>query len=854
MVDFGALVFFRYLTYEFSIQYKMLNEENVYFANGKSEIYVPEENDKDCTDDLDIQDERVNEEDGNSEVHQNEENDKSCLIESDIQGESHNVGGESQLSNNFIGSNGSLVWIPQIDPKLIPVMNTIFNDLNDCINWYKAYAEKSGFDIRRSTERKTKSGITKAKYFICHRAGLPNTSKVDTISILHKKQVRNTNCQRTQCQAFVAFKIIPGSTRFFLWRFQQQHNHALISKDCMHLSRTKRQLDIADQSFIHKMSSLKIGATKAYRLMCVIKGGSDCVGGIETDWKNFTRDINCHIGGTDANLLIQKLQNRKDHVSYFSYEYRCDSKQLNALFWADDTSKLNYKEFGDIVSFDATYRTNRYCMVFVPFTGIDNHKRCVTFGAGLLCREDTDSYIWLLQSFLRCFGKEPVMVITDQDPAMKKAIERVFPNSRHRLCMWHITSKLPVKVSWEIMNNSQFKKDFNNIVWDANLDENDFEKRWNDLMVEYKLEDNKWLKDMFDLRRSWIPAYFRNVPLSGLMRTTSRSESENSTFNRVSHHGYTLNNFMNAFESAMERQRHNQIKLDFDTSIIIPIIKTPLEDLEKHASMVYTRKIFLTVQNDIVQSLLSCAQKSVTSGDVTDICIVKEKKQNISKKTVAKRKEDDDTEFDWNVPTREGEFKVEFNKEEITVKCSCMLFEQFGILCRHAFCVIKLYDIEEIPSRYILRRWRRDIIPTELLKRRFIYGDSSTNVDKVAYKAFSIVDKCLSSLQNDEKKLEEFIQKLEQLKIGVDEQTSDKLPTTKQGHIEKFYGVTIPEGVAVENPPIVRNKGSGTGKRLKSVLEKAIDQGQKKSRTCKRCGVQGHNSRSCSTSKNVSKE
>ncbi|KAI3510526.1 hypothetical protein L1887_17592 [Cichorium endivia] len=358
MVDFGALVFFRYLTYEFSIQYKMLNEENVYFANGKSEIYVPQENDKDCTDDLDIQDERVNEENGNSEVHQNEENDKSCLIESDIQGESHNVGGESQLSNNFIGSNGSLVWIPQIDPKLIPVMNTIFNDLNDCINWYKAYAEKSGFDIRRSTERKTKSGITKAKYFICHRAGLPNTSKVDTISILHKKQARNTNCQRTQCQAFVAFKIIP--------------------------------------------------------------------------------------------------------------------------------------------------------------------------------------------------------------------------------------------------------------------------------------------------------------------------------------------------------------------------------------------------------------------------------------------------EFDWNVPTREGEFKVEFNKEEITTRLLTKLFP----------LLINVY----LHYKMMRRSWK--------------------NLSK----------------------------KLEQLKIGVDEQTSDKLPTTKQGNIEKFYGVTIPEGVAVENPPIVRNKGSGTGKRLKSVLEKAIDQGQKKSRTCKRCGVQGHNSRSCSTSKNVSKE
>lgn len=89
-------------------------------------------------------------------------------------------------------------------------------------------------------------------------------------------------------------------------------------------------------------------------------------------------------------------------------------------------------------------------MVFVPFTGIDNHKKCVTFGAGLLSREDTDSYTWLLNSFIKAFGKQPTIVLSDQDPAMKKAIEQVLPESQHRLCMWHITSKLSNKVTHEI--------------------------------------------------------------------------------------------------------------------------------------------------------------------------------------------------------------------------------------------------------------------------------------------------------------------------------------------------------------------------------------------------------------------
>ncbi|KAD7117304.1 hypothetical protein E3N88_04572 [Mikania micrantha] len=74
-------------------------------------------------------------------------------------------------------------------------------------------------------------------------------------------------------------------------------------------------------------------------------------------YKNVSRDIRMFIGERDVQL---------------------------AIFWADDVSKLSYQLFGDVIAFDATYSTNKYNMIFVPFTGVDNHKRCVTFGADLI--------------------------------------------------------------------------------------------------------------------------------------------------------------------------------------------------------------------------------------------------------------------------------------------------------------------------------------------------------------------------------------------------------------------------------------------------------------------------------------
>ncbi|KAI3708809.1 hypothetical protein L2E82_38280 [Cichorium intybus] len=107
---------------------------------------------------------------------------------------------------------------------------------------------------------------------------------------------------------------------------------------------------------------------------------------------------------------------------------------------------------------DATYRTNKYFMVFVPFTGIDNHKKCVTFGVGLLSSESIDSYQWLLMAFKSTFGREPTVLLTDQDPAIKQAIPLVFsPSCRHRLCMWHISQKFTKKLGSNMSKTGDFE-------------------------------------------------------------------------------------------------------------------------------------------------------------------------------------------------------------------------------------------------------------------------------------------------------------------------------------------------------------------------------------------------------------
>ncbi|KAK9053923.1 hypothetical protein SSX86_024998 [Deinandra increscens subsp. villosa] len=176
-----------------------------------------------------------------------------------------------------------------------------------------------------------------------------------------------------------------------------------------------------------------------------------------------------------------------------------------ALFWVDDVSRCHYEAFGDVIAFDATYKTNKYKMIFVLFTGVDHHKNALHL-------------------------KQPNLVLTDQDAAMKKAIDRIFNESKHRVCMWHIMRKLPSKIKGSDVDNKELRTRINKLVWNLIIDTHTFEERWVALMNEYGMNDHEWLSPLYKIRHLWVTCYFRHIDMCCLIKTTSRCESSNAMF------------------------------------------------------------------------------------------------------------------------------------------------------------------------------------------------------------------------------------------------------------------------------------------------------------------------------------
>ncbi|KAK1359719.1 hypothetical protein POM88_044193 [Heracleum sosnowskyi] len=302
-------------------------------------------------------------------------------------------------------------------------------------------------------------------------------------------------------------------------------------------------------------------------------------------------------------------------------------------------------------------------------------------------------------------GRNPVCIVTDQCAAMKQAIPNYFketddfPASRHRLCMWHITEKFPMKLGHFLCKETEFMEKIKKYIWSSVIEPDEFEQGWKEVMMEFKLEEHVWLSEMYDMRESWIPAYFRDKPMYGLIRTTSRSESENYFFSQFHQNGSTLSEFYIQFESAMDKQRNETKRLNHECASAKPDTISKLF-LEEDVAELYTRAILYKIQEEILAARDDMRIQTI-GPEINGMKCYEMKDVKIKDKI----------------------FQVEVSRTH--ANCSCKKFLMCGILCRHTF----YFEVAKIPRRLVLNRWMKNVENKASLKN---FGVSDEHQNKEA--------------------------------------------------------------------------------------------------------------------------
>ncbi|XP_041011331.1 protein FAR1-RELATED SEQUENCE 5-like [Juglans microcarpa x Juglans regia] len=293
-------------------------------------------------------------------------------------------------------------------------------------------------------------------------------------------------------------------------------------------------------------------------------------------------------------------------------------------------------------------------------------------------------------------GIAPKAIITNQDRAIKNTIAIVFPETRHRLCLWHILKKVPKKLGSYAAYRSGLKTQLMKCVYDTQTIE-EFEKCWTKFINTYDLHENAWLKSLYAEREHWVLIFLKKYFWAG-MSTTQHNESMNAFFYDYVHSKTNLKEFVDHFDSALRKKIENDNHAEFQSfSQVIPcIFRSPIE---KKFQELYTNAKFKEVQQQVI-GVLDLDPSLLTSDGVMKSYLVED-------------------EIRIKEFTKLVTYSMDFNEDDCNAKYSCGLFQMRGILCRHILAVFKSNDIKSLSDRYIIDRWRKDI------KRKYTFIRSS---------------------------------------------------------------------------------------------------------------------------------
>ncbi|XP_042379924.1 protein FAR-RED IMPAIRED RESPONSE 1-like [Zingiber officinale] len=355
-------------------------------------------------------------------------------------------------------------------------------------------------------------------------------------------------------------------------------------------SQTKRKLELNDQA--------GITLSKSFQSFVVEAGGYENLSFDERKCRNYVAESRrLRLGNGDAEALNNYFCRMQSRNSNFFYVIDVDEdSRIRNIFWADARSRAACDSFSDVIAFDTTYLTNSYDMSFAPFVGVNHHGESILLGCGLISKEDSETFIWLFKSWLTCMrGRAPRAIITDQCKAMEITIVEVFPDSHHRLCLWHIMKKLSAKFGSHA-NYKLIKRNLKNIVYNSMTSE-ECDSNWKKLIKEFNLEKNDWLNSLYEIRHKWMPVYVKDKLWAG-MSTSQRSESMNAFFDDYVHSKTTLKQFIEQYDNTLKNKIEKEDNSDFVSfNSIIPVISG--NPIEKQFQSVYTNKIFKLFQDEL---------------------------------------------------------------------------------------------------------------------------------------------------------------------------------------------------------------------------------------------------------------
>ncbi|GJY31517.1 FAR1-related sequence 5-like protein [Tanacetum coccineum] len=414
------------------------------------------------------------------------------------------------------------------------ILGKTFENLDVAYDFYNGYGMSKGFGIRKGqVNKRKKTNEIYRRIFVCNKQGYKDMNDKRHLG----DDVKRRCIVRTGCEAMMQITL-SGHGEWVVDKFISEHNHPLdppshVLKQRSHsiFHRSHECKDVV--TLLSKAGMKPSDITKtvnAFRSNEEDKLTRVQCSNIVSNERKFNLGKECH-----GIIMHFKQRAELDKEFYFNMDLSEDGT-LKSVFWADGRSKYSYCQFGDVLVFDTTYKTNKFSFPFAPFVEVNHHGQSILFGGALLENKTETTFTWLFKQFLKCMnGSPPVFIITDQDLAMGNAIAKVFPKTRHRFCAWHIQKHVLEHLQPLRFRYDDFQDTYKQWIKTPNVE--DFESKWEHLKEKYLIS-----KD-----------------------SCGRSESMHSFFDGFVNSKTMLNDFVQQYDKAVSSRRGVEKDQDFRT-------------------------------------------------------------------------------------------------------------------------------------------------------------------------------------------------------------------------------------------------------------------------------------------------
>ncbi|PNT66616.1 protein FAR1-RELATED SEQUENCE 5-like [Brachypodium distachyon] len=433
---------------------------------------------------------------------------------------------ENYLQNETLISSQSCSQ--EIRAQHVPRIDMSFCSHVEAFAFYNTYASIVGFSakIAGNYHRRGTAADAVTRYtYRCNRAG-----KVVSREVLEERKRKRDQNRKTKdglacpvqlnkprnknsidvtdCHATMVVTL--KGDKWIVTKIELEHNHVLSPPGEAKFLRSHKHMTDEEKLLIRTMNAVKLPSRKIMAILAGFRGGISALPYTKKDINNYRTAIRNESNQNDMMMVIDFFKKKQMEDPRFYYAFRIDDEnKVQNIFWADGHCRRFYHLYGDCVSFDTTYKTNKYNLPFAPFVGITGHGDNCLFACAILQNETIETFTWLFEEFLQCMrGKMPLTIITDQDVAMKQAIPRVFTQTTHRNCLFHIKKKAEEKCARCFATKRTLHVEFNDII-NRSQTEEEFETLWQAMIQKYRFENVKYFQHMWEIRKNFVPVYFK---------------------------------------------------------------------------------------------------------------------------------------------------------------------------------------------------------------------------------------------------------------------------------------------------------------------------------------------------------